>query len=74
MYFNRTLLFSIALCVATAFASSVPLEARAGRCVGQGRACIVDKQCCAGLSCNKLSVENNLNGKQQYAVSDASAS
>ena len=78
MHFNRTLLFSIALCVASAAASSVPLEARAlkdgAQCVGKGDPCKVSGiPCCdKGFTCKAVPVEpEDPKKKKEYVVSDA---
>ena len=80
MYFNRTLLFSIALCVASALASSVPLEARTlkGRagCVGKTGACDValsPGQCCKDLTCKEVVIDPKVPEKKGYVVFDPSA-
>ena len=81
MYFNRTLLFSIVLCVASALASSLPLEARTleerrvGRvaCIGNGGVCQATRQCCGTLTCtHKREIANrDTTGELVYVVSDA---
>jgi len=72
MYLNRILLFSIALCVASAFASLDPLEARAlkGRrpCVSKDGPCVVNGECCPGLTCSHRAQTNPAPGKKQTYV------
>jgi len=81
MYFNRTLLFSIVLCVAGAFASSDPLEARtleerSSKCIGRDAPCVLSRQCCDGLSCSNMAnrADSRIKEKFQYVVSDVSVS
>ena len=78
MYFNRTLLFSIALCVASVVTSSVPLKARTlkerAECVAKGLPCQqFGSPCCdEGFSCKAAPIEpKHPEEKQEYVVSDA---
>lgn len=80
MYFNCTLLFTVALCAASALASLVPLEARTLEdrrlrvaCVSNGETCTSSRQCCGSLTCtNRREIANrDTTGELKYVVSDA---
>jgi len=81
MYFNRTLLFSIVLCVASTLTSSDLLEActleeHKFKCIGCGGHCMLSRQCYSGLTCSYTvnQADSRTKKRFKYILSDASVS